>query len=96
MNLEEAAFVNLVVLARADGLISQSERSLLERYLERFHSRLGGGIWLFPGKDGRHKAQRTMSQQVTETLAKRTGLTMTPHQFRHLAAKLILDNEPGD
>ena len=34
MKLEEAAFVNLVALARADGLLSPSERSLLERYQE--------------------------------------------------------------
>lgn len=32
MKLEEAAFVNLVVLARADGLVTSSESSLLERY----------------------------------------------------------------
>jgi S1-C subfamily serine protease len=34
MKLEEASFVNLVALAKADGLVSQSELSLLERYRE--------------------------------------------------------------
>jgi uncharacterized membrane protein YebE (DUF533 family) len=34
LKLEEASFVNLVALAKADGLVSQSERSLLDRYRE--------------------------------------------------------------
>ncbi|MBU0754042.1 MAG: TerB family tellurite resistance protein, partial [Planctomycetes bacterium] len=34
MKLEEAAFVNLVVLARADGLISSPENELLQKYRE--------------------------------------------------------------
>jgi integrase len=41
------------------------------------------------------KSQATLSQQISETIFKHTGLTMTPHQFRHLAAKLILDENPG-
>ena len=28
-------------------------------------------------------------------LRKRAGIVMTPHQFRHLAAKIMLRHEPG-
>jgi integrase len=32
---------------------------------------------------------------VTNTLFKHTGIRLTPHQFRHVAAKLLLDARPG-
>ncbi len=37
-----------------------------------------------------------MSQQITEVIARETGLVMTPHQFRHLAAMLYLEDHPGE
>lgn len=51
---------------------------------------------LFITHSGRRKAQETLSQQLSETLGDRVGVHMTPHQFRHLAAKLYLDAHPED
>lgn len=51
--------------------------------------------WLFPGEKGNHKQTRTMALQISRTLSRELGLTLTPHQFRHLAAKLLLDAHPG-
>jgi len=51
--------------------------------------------YLFPNKDSSHKSQATLSQQIKETIYKHTGLQLTGHQFRHLAALLYLDAMPG-
>ena len=70
---------------------------LLDLYLERYRPRLAErtNTCLFPGQGRGHKDQRTLSQQITETIAKRTGLRLTPHQFRHLSAALYLKHNPG-
>lgn len=51
---------------------------------------------IFVTFNGLPKGQATLSQQLTEMLADRVGVAMTPHQFRHLAAKLYLDAHPED
>jgi integrase len=67
-------------------------------YCSRFRHVLKGsnGPWLFPGQNGGHKVQRTMSQQITETLWRACGIRMTPHQFRHAAGAIILKYDPGN
>jgi integrase len=37
------------------------------------------------------KSQETISQQITEALARHVGIHMTPHQFRHVAATFYLE-----
>src|SRR5262249_43797672 len=37
----------------------------------------------------------TLRVAIERTLSRRLGVKMTPHQFRHLAAKIILDANPG-
>jgi integrase len=32
---------------------------------------------------------------IKSYLARRAGIVLTPHQFRHLGAKIMLDAEPG-
>jgi len=73
-------------------------RKLLDEYLSKYRPLIcvEECPWLFPTKGGKCKAQQTLSQQVRETVFKHTGLTITPHQFRHLAAKLSLDDNPGN
>ena len=36
-----------------------------------------------------------MALQISRTISRELGLKITPHQFRHLAAKLQLDTHPG-
>ena len=36
-----------------------------------------------------------MRKQITQTLFDHTGIRLSPHQFRHVAAKLLLDQLPG-
>jgi integrase len=70
---------------------------MLDTYLERFHPLLGGEhcSYLFATRDGKQKSQATLAQQISATIYKRTGLRMSPHQFRHLGANLHLEGNPG-
>jgi site-specific recombinase XerC len=52
--------------------------------------------FLFVKRGGQLKSQETLSQQVTETIEDRVGVHMTPHQFRHFAATLYLEEHPND
>ncbi len=72
--------------------------ALLDRYLTDFRSALAGpdSPWLFPARGGHRKAQETLSVQLVKAIKRHTGLDMTPHQFRHFAAKLLLDADPGN
>jgi integrase len=51
---------------------------------------------LFVKADGTAKNQWAVSWLIRTYLRKRAGLKLSPHQFRHLGAKVILDAEPGN
>jgi integrase len=50
---------------------------------------------LFVNVSGSAKVSQGIGVLISKTLRKRIGLRLTPHQFRHLSARLILDREPG-
>jgi integrase len=52
--------------------------------------------YLFPGEAGSHKDIKTLGWQITDRIKRELGLTITPHQFRHAAAALILRADPGN
>jgi integrase len=52
--------------------------------------------YLFVTRTGKLKSQETLSQQIVEALADHVGVHMTPHQFRHFAAVLYLEDRPDD
>jgi integrase len=41
------------------------------------------------------KSQATVAWLITTYLKRRAGIVLTPHQFRHLSARILLDAEPG-
>jgi integrase len=51
---------------------------------------------LFVKADGSAKDQSAVAWLIRTYLRKRAGLKLSPHQFRHLCAKVILDAEPGN
>jgi integrase len=51
---------------------------------------------LFIRADGVPKNQWAVAWAIRKYLRRRTGITLSPHQFRHLSAKVILDREPGN
>ncbi|VVT02515.1 site-specific integrase [Rhizobium sp. EC-SD404] len=53
-----------------------------------------GQVFVQPGGDGR--SQANLANLIKSAVRKELGIHMTPHQFRHLAAKLYLDAHPED
>jgi len=51
--------------------------------------------YLFPGRNGLPKEITALRRQITNSLFKQTGIRLSPHQFRHVAAKILLDQKPG-
>jgi len=51
---------------------------------------------LFVTADGTAKNQWAVGWLIRRYLRKRAGLQLSPHQFRHLSAKVVLDAEPGN
>jgi integrase len=54
------------------------------------------GRILFINRTGTRKSMATLAQQLSKLIKKHVAIDMTPHQFRHVAAKVILDAEPGN
>jgi site-specific recombinase XerD len=73
--------------------------SLIEEYAQEHRSVLLRGsneLWLFPGESGGYKTPSIFSEQITDTVQKATGLRLTAHLFRHAAAALMLQHDPGN
>lgn len=72
--------------------------SLLRLYLKSYRDLVSTepGNWLFPmAKGGGPRGPDHLSQEVSATIHRETGLEMHGHLFRHLAGKLYLERRPG-
>jgi integrase len=72
--------------------------NLLNVYLETYRARICSpvGPYLFPGRGGARRSRESFSLLLKKFIRRETGLTMNPHLFRHLAAKLHLDVNPHE
>ena len=50
---------------------------------------------LFVTSKGRPRSQAAIAIAIHKAVLRYLGVKVTPHQFRHLCAKLILDHNPG-
>jgi integrase len=50
---------------------------------------------LFVNVDGTPKTEKALGVLITNYARRRAGVTLTPHQTRHLSAKVLLDDQPG-
>jgi len=50
---------------------------------------------VFVNPNGTPKLPQTISTLIQRIVRKHAGVELSPHQFRHLAAKIILDDSPG-
>jgi integrase len=70
---------------------------LITLYIERYRPLLddGADAWLFPGLvEGQPKSEDGLRSQIQKALADRCGLRFNPHLFRHLAAMIVLRQNP--
>ena len=73
--------------------------AMIETYIRDHRPELVRGHnhdYLFPGEAGAHKDIKTLGGQITKLIEREIGLAITPHQFRHAAAALILRTDPGN
>jgi integrase len=70
---------------------------MLIDYRDRFAAQIIGRRpkRLFVNADGTPKKQAAVAGLIMNYLRRRAGIVLTPHQFRHLSAKVILDADPG-
>jgi integrase len=70
---------------------------MLTEYRERIAPKIIGErpTRLFVNVDGTTKEEKGLGALITNYARKRAGITLTPHQFRHLSAKILLDDQPG-
>jgi hypothetical protein len=74
----------------------------MARMLAEYRDRLVPGVFgrrfdnLFIKQDGSQKNQWSVARLVRMTIKNRAGLQLSVHQFRHLAAQIGLDAEPGN
>jgi integrase len=50
---------------------------------------------LFISKKGKPRTKATLRVAIERTVLRHVGIKITPHQFRHLAAKIHLNANPG-
>jgi hypothetical protein len=78
--------------------IPDDYRRLLEEYYFEFCPALAGSSYtrIFTTIHGRPKHAHTVARLVENYTESYLGVPLNPHVFRHLAAKLILDRDPGN
>jgi integrase len=82
-----------------DVELGKETSAILRSYLDHFRRQVSPepGTALFPRKDGRgSRSPANFGQHLQAAILRETGLTVHPHLFRHLAAKLFLEAHPGD
>jgi integrase len=85
-------------LQAVEHLLNEDTQELLELYV-RDHRRLlisGPSPWLFPGRQGNHKADAAFSSQMRRFVNRAVGIDFHPHLIRKIVAKLHLDTAPGE
>lgn len=70
---------------------------LLHHYLTEVRPTLvrAPNRWLFPGAGTNHKKSNLLGVQIADLVSEIVGVRVTPHQFRHLAGYLYLQQNPG-
>ena len=75
--------------------------SVLSDRLSAFRNEIAAALigrrpeFLFVSKNGKRRSLATLRVAIQRTVIRRVGVKITPHQFRHLGAKLALDDNPG-
>ena len=78
-------------------LLPESLSKRIKDYLSDHRGYLGDSDspYLFPGRCGQSKDCSALRNQIRNTLWNEAAIKLTPHQFRHAAAKILLDSKPG-
>jgi integrase len=80
-----------------DFLLTEVTAARVGRYIEEWRCLFmpKANPFLFPGRNGKAKDQTALRKQIEKALWDEGAIRLTPHQFRHAAAKIMLDARPG-
>ncbi len=80
-----------------DYPLPEATTERVKRYIDDWRMMFtpGASPYLFPGRKGAAKDCSALRKLITNTLWSHAAIRLTPHQFRHAAAKLLLDRLPG-
>jgi integrase len=69
---------------------------ILEKYLKDWRDKLCNkpSDWLFPDTNGEPMRGNGLLQDLSRKTGRELGVTITPHQFRHLSTELYLQGNP--
>jgi integrase len=82
-----------------EGRLRGEAARLMKLYIEKYRPLLETepSAWVFPGaKPGTHKTEEGLRSAIEKALAVHTGMDIHPQLFRHIAAWLILRQNPGN
>ena len=82
---------------RSSSSCSPRPWRLLDLFLADHRPQLPGcdGPYLFPGQDGGPKSDNAMREAVSAYVRKHSGITLSPHLYRHAIAKIVVERDPG-
>lgn len=78
--------------------LTLATHDLYQRYIRDYRPHLAPTScrWLFASRDGRRPVDPViLARRIKNTIREKTGLTVNPHLFRSIGAKLYLDRHPG-
>lgn len=80
-----------------DFLLAEATTERIARYIKDWRRLFlpESNPYLFPGRDGKAKDRTALRIQIEKTLWAEAAIRLTPHQFRHASAKILLDARPG-
>ena len=80
-----------------DYLLPEATTERVKRYVDDWRMMFtpGASSYLFPGRKAGAKDCSALRKQISRALWDHAAISLTPHQFRHAAAKLLLDRLPG-
>ncbi|MDU8914130.1 site-specific integrase, partial [Aestuariicoccus sp. MJ-SS9] len=69
---------------------------LLDLFLAEHRALLPGsdGPYLFPGEKGGPRSYSAMRDALSRTLLKHAGIRLSPHLYRHVIAKIVIERQP--
>ena len=78
-------------------MLPEATTERVKRYIDDWRMMFtpGASPYLFPGRIVGAKDCSALRKLITKTLWSHAAIHLTPHQFRHAAAKLLLDRLPG-
>ena len=77
----------------------ETTTAMIDEYIYQHRPQLMQGFnhdWLFAGAGQEHKGDKRSRNRSRKRLWKELGLEITPHQFRHAAAYIMLKADPGN